>query len=377
MNTLIEKITHESDIVKNDEPFIFDTDKLSKYVLDLSLQQEIRVKALEMYYNIHGDSTIELISRITGMYQFSGTKIIQNFLSYICFNNVQISTFLKLECAKSLLSFFEFEDPIREEDDETLREVKEEDNACIKERNESRKSIGYKALKNVCHDISKDSEFPTPCKIDAVCMLMETDDYKLDTCTYFKDIIDDVNLNCDFRYKTILSLEKRGGVSSSDCKLLNIKFYITESCLKFLSNIKNKIMYRILSCQYLLQNCELDEETKIKAYNILYEFSTDNDLDYNLRADAADTLLTFGTDDFKIKARDIITLLGKMYGTVRNMYDNAQNVHTKEIEKSVGEILEFLLTYKTNSVGENNIDYDHIVNKIEEILKKEVETIEI
>jgi hypothetical protein len=129
-------------------------------------------------------------------------------------------------------------------------------------------------------------------------------------------------------------------------------------------------MYRILSCQYLLQNCELDDETKIKAYNILYEFSTDNELDYNLRADASDTLLTFGTDDFKIKARDIITLLGKMYGAVRNMYDNAQNVHTKEIEKSVGEILEFLLTYKTNVVGENNIDYDHIVNKIEEILKK-------
>jgi hypothetical protein len=213
MNTLIEKIIHDSDITKSDESFIFEDAHLSKYVLDLSLKQEIRVKALEMYYNIHSDSTIELVSRITGMYQFSGTKIIQNFLSYICFNNVQISTFLKLECAKSLLSFFEFEDPIREEDDETLREVKEEDNAGIKDRNESRKSIGYKALNNICGNISKDSEFPTPCKIDAVCMLMETDEYKLDTCGYFKDIIDDINLDCDFRYKTILSLEKRGALA--------------------------------------------------------------------------------------------------------------------------------------------------------------------
>ena len=183
------------------------------------MSEDTRIKALEMYHDINPDDTIEIVSRLTGMYQFSGTKIIQNFLSFICFNTVRISTFLKLECAKSLLSFYEWEEEIYKNDEDEMIQIKNESNIVIKERNEARKTLGFKALNNVCSILVKDSDFPTPCKIDSVCMLMETSVFKEETCEYFVSIIEDLNLDCDFRYKTILSLEKQS------VKLLNTSYY--------------------------------------------------------------------------------------------------------------------------------------------------------
>ena len=371
MNTLIENISDTKaqipiTIIKGDET----EDDLLKYILNFSLETDLRVKALENYYSIIKNDTIELISRITGMYQFSGTKILQNFLSYVCLNNAIISLFLQLECSKSLLSFYELEEDILKDDEPDMIEIKTESNNQIIKRNEDRRILGYKALNCVCERLKTEVDFPTPCKIDAICMLMENSEYKDLSDVYFKEVINDMKLDCDYRYKSILSLEKKESIKDS-------KFYIHNACLEFLNNSINQTMYRILSGQYLLQQYELDTEAKEYIYNILYSFSTDNDLDYNLRADAADTLLTLGNEDFKAKAREIIMLLGEIEGRVRNLYDNAQNVHTKEIEKSVGEILEYLLLFPTLIVNENQIDYAYVSNKIDLILKAEIPNKEV
>lgn len=363
MNTLIDKVINEEEIQTNNS-FVFEEKNLSKYIIDLSLNQDIRIKALEMYFDRDSENTIEIISRITGMYQFSGTKIIQNFLYYICMFEVKLSSFLKYECAKSLLSFFEFEEEIFKDDEPDMIEIKTDSNNLIKERNNDRKVLGYKALNNVCKIINDDINFPTPCRLESIYMLMEYEKYKDTADLYFRKVINDITLDCDFRYKTILSLEKQRGISSIDNKLLNINFYITNACLDFLKNEENKIMYRILSAQYLLQNCDIQDNIKDSIYNILYNFSTNEGVEYNLRADAADTLLTFGSEDFKTKARDIITILGQIDGIVKNIYDNAQNVHTKEVEKSVGEILEILLAYKTIIIDDEPIDFEYVTTQI-------------
>ena len=208
-NTLIDKINEEKKICIDVDSFIFDIDNLSKHILDLSLQENIRIHALELYYKQNKDDTIELISRITGMYQFSGTKIIQNFLKYICISEIELSAFLKLECAKSLLSFYEFEEDILKDDDEEMVDIKTDSNTQIKIRNSQRKELGYKALDNVCKYLFEENDFPTPCKIDAICMLMEIDNYKENCNKYFGLVINDNNIECDYRYKAILSLEKK------------------------------------------------------------------------------------------------------------------------------------------------------------------------
>ena len=71
-------------------------------------------------------------------------------------------------------------------------------------------------------------------------------------------------------------------------------------------------------------------------------FAQDPDLDYNLRADSADVILRLGSIDNKTTAKEIIMMLGRQDGDVKTIFDNAQNVHIDEIEKSVIEALEFL-----------------------------------
>lgn len=366
MNTLIEKVVSEN--LNDEEKELFlDENNMIKYIMNFSISQDIRIKALELYYNTYSEDTIELISRITGMYQFSGTKILQNFLICICLEDVKISTFLKFECAKSLLSFYEFEEDILKDDDEEIIFIKTDSNNNIKERNLLRKQTGYKAIYYVCKLILYEKDFPTPCKIEAICMLMEVNTYKDDTDLFFRTVINDINLSCQFRYKTILFLEKEKGISSFDVKLLNTKFYITNACIDFLYNTKNEIMYRILSGQYLLQNSETEKDN---IYKVLYEIAINKDTEYNLKADAADTLLSLGSDEYKEKARNVINDLGNIDGNIKNIYDNAQNVHAKQIESSVKEVLDFLLTNtKVKIINDNEIDFQYVSNIIYDLIK--------
>ena len=50
-------------------------------ILDFSLDNEERMKLFILYYKEHHiDTTLELLNRITGIYQFSGIKVLENFL---------------------------------------------------------------------------------------------------------------------------------------------------------------------------------------------------------------------------------------------------------------------------------------------------------
>lgn len=356
MSTLIEKIDIKDNIK---EEFIFDDTKLSSYIIDLSLEQDIRVKALELYNKTDVEGILEIINRLTGMYQFSGVKTIQNFLYFICMNNVNIDISLKYECAKSLLSFTEYEEEFTKSDDEKLKEIKTESNLEIQKRNKDRMVLGYKALNNVCSKLVLEENFPTPCKVESVVMLTVDETYMNEIDSYFRIIINNFKLDCDYRYKIVLSLEK-----------LKNKIYITNACWDFLTNSENKTMYRILSSQYLLQHVEDDKKDKI--YHILYNLCTDENVEYNLRADCADTLLTLGNDEFKSKAQEIIVELGKVDGRVRHIYDNAQNVHSKDVEESVSEILDFLMTQtKTQIINDYPITFEQVREKIFELSTEE------
>ena len=101
-------------------------------------------------------------------------------------------------------------------------------------------------------------------------------------------------------------------------------------------------MYRILSAQYLLKHIQLEEDENVKIQETILSLSQDNELDYDLRADAADLLLNLGTDKYKTLGREIIQMLGRIEGNVKTIYDNKQNVHTEEIEKSILNIIETL-----------------------------------
>ena len=331
-------------------------------ILDFSLDNVERMLEFEKFCKDNNENiSFELVNRLNGIYQFSGMKILQDFLYNICFN-ISILSMLKFKASQGLLLFDEFEEEFEKDDDEGTIKCKKESNIEIHARNNKRKDIAYEALNNVC--LTSIEDLPTPCRVDSVLTLMDAGDrYKIESDIYFRKIINDMKIECDYRYKTILLVETK--------EKLNFKYYIKNSCLDFLFNTKNFTMYRILSAQYLLKHIELEEDERIKIQEIILSLSQDNELDYDLRADAADLLLNLGTDKYKTLGREIIQMLGRIDGNVKTIYDNKQNVHTEEIEKSILNIIEILSSYPTLKVNENEINLIYVKTQIDIILKEQ------
>lgn len=323
----IEEITKISNDISHES--------MSEIIMDLGSSLETRMEAINLFYEKYGQETIlENINRLSTMYTFSGTKILEKYLYEICLKS-DISSFLKITCAKSLCYF----DPERE--------------------------IGYKALDSVCKHMGKD--IATPCQIDAICLLMRHKAFKTKAKNYFCAITNDPEIDCDYRYKTILSVEGK------DIK--NGPFFIKEAAMNFFENKKNRTLYRILAGQYMLQKSKLLVRERKKIEETIMEFAQDPDLDYNLRADSGDVILRVGSEENKITARNIIMMLGREGGENKTVFDNAQNVHVDEIEESVIEVLEFLASIDMKTVsgvpGTPVITFEYVKKQIDDMLEKE------
>lgn len=350
------EINLEEEIEDIDEEFDIDDVNYEKHILDLSLRYETRIKLIHRYFQENQNNAIEIISRISGMYQFSGAKILEKYLNGIALET-KLSDFLNVEAVKGLLSFTEFEEDIYDKDDDEMKEIKTESNDAIRQRNELRQNIAYETLNIICSRLG--NELATPYKIDVICSLMENEKYKEESSLYFIKIIEDNRIDCDYRYKSILSLERK--------KISDIKFHLYKSLISFLRNNNNLMMYRILSSQYLLQSIkELMTENEIKEVEQnLLEFAENEDNEYNLRADASDVLLSLGSEDMKIKGREIIMKLG---GKGKTIFDNKQNVHVKEIEKSVMNILETICYVPIMKLNNDFINFDYVDEEIQKLI---------
>lgn len=302
-----------------DELEALDIDNLNKCILDLTLSEKSRIEAVNLYFKKEGgDNLIDIINKLIMMYQLSSTKTLKQYL-YAISKDSCIDPFLKIISAVGLCQHDEKDD------------------------------LGYKAITAVYPELKTTG---TPYKISVIKLLMRNPNYNEISLSYFCDIINDTELDCDYRYKTILSLEDIGE---------NKNYFIANSCLSFIKNEKNLIEYRILAGQNLLQKEPNDE-----VISILLNFATSKEVEYNTRADATDVLLQFGTPEVKKTAQSIILELG--VGNTRNtkttIYNNKQNVHTKDIENSVGEILEFLHTFNIMKIKNKPITFEYVEKKI-------------
>jgi hypothetical protein len=341
----------------------FDDKNIISIIFDMCYDEEYRIKCLEILYKRNGNDIIEIISRINGMYYFSGTKSLEKYMSNIC-NKSNISSFLKFQLIKSLISYEE----ILEEyfsDDEYENELIKIRNKDVDKRNKKCSENAYNLLNNLCND-KKFEDIETPCKVEAVCLLMMDKNYKDDSLKYFIKIINNQGISNEYRYKCILNLE------NIKLDLEDINWYLKFSCYAFMNNEYNNVMFRILSGQYLLQKIpDLEEEWLLIINNTILNFALDDNLEYNLRADAADTLMNLSTDEsVKFKAREIINILARKFGRVRTIFDNAQNVHISSIEKSIIEAIEFLSSFPTLCLENgDNINFEYVQSKINDLLK--------
>ena len=157
-------------------------------ILDFSLDNVERMLEFEKFCKDNNENiSFELVNRLNGIYQFSGMKILQDFLYNICFN-ISILSMLKFKASQGLLLFDEFEEEFEKDDDEGTIKCKKESNIEIHARNNKRKDIAYEALNNVC--LTSIEDLPTPCRVDSVLTLMDAGDrYKIESDIYFRKII--------------------------------------------------------------------------------------------------------------------------------------------------------------------------------------------
>ncbi len=405
-----------------------DYEDLQSIVMDLSVSTDKRLNALTSCYYQDQHRAIECLSTLVSQYQMSGIKNLEVFLRGMC-NIVNLPSFFRLEAAKALLEYEELEDDPEEEDNTETIIIQNEE---IRKRNKLRLQVGSAGLEAICVTMG---EIPTPCRVEAVCMLMEYPKYKTTAEQCFRLLVNDISIECDFRYKCILDLENRGGVkmrerlvdefSDKDFvsnvydkfsiliskefpnfkpnvsslaffkllvehlsynQVLDIfhsrffgqshiyEHFLYKAQLSFLEAQTNRTFYRILAAQYLLQKFSLPLDTRLFIQETLLEFATDSELDNNIRADATDVLMQLGDTSMKDLGRKIILELGHSDGNVVTVFDNSQNVHTSDVEASVAEVIEFFAGMPMLKVNDTPINFSYIKKHILDMLKKHKRT---
>lgn len=271
-------------------------EKLYESIFDFDIEQDLRLQYINRYNKLHHNDITDMINRMKSMYLLSKTKLIHNFLIEIC-KNSDIDYYLKVECCMSL--------------------CKNTDNIVNFET--------LDLLLDKSHDL-----FPI-CRKNAILLLIKCHKLKENALKHILNYINDQKIDILLRYELILDFN-----TNVDEKL--DKYYTINSSNQFISS-KNKISYKLLCCQNLLINYDIENRNDIE--DLLLNYAKDNNLAHELRSDSADIILNYGSQENKNIARDIILQLGKLgVNTVKSVYDNAENIHFKEIEKTSIDIIE-------------------------------------
>ena len=226
-------------------------DNLSTIIHDFDYDEDFRLKAFNFYYIKFDEGIIEIINKLSMMYLLSKSKLLESFITKICLNSIIPFNF-KLELAKN----FEHYDVL----DKIIQ-------------------LSF-------------TRVAVPCVIEAIFVLMKSKKYIKKSKIYFCKIVNNKELECHYRYKTILSIEIRVKKSLQ-------KLFLKDIMTSFIRCKTNNIRYRILAGQYLLQKCKTNTKIKDEILRYLKEFMLDSELDYNIRADVADVLLNLGDEQTK------------------------------------------------------------------------------
>lgn len=310
---------------KNNEKILSETDKNKLHIIstDCYFSLQHRLKAVNTYYKLFPENTGDIINKIGSMYIFSsGIKSLEEYLYAISIES-EIDIYFKIECAKFLSNY------------------SDKCYDCLKYNLETKES----------------EKLSTPYKLESIYLLMKFEKYKEDANTYFLNIIEKNELDCLYRYKSILHIENLELEQSVK------NYFIFNGLVCFSKNKNNQLRLIILCCQYIC--CKFRDYCKYKyteTQDILLSISQDENTEYNIKADSSDVLLQYGSDEYKNKALKIIEYLGMGKNKTKTIFENAQNVHTKSIEESSNKLIDFLL--------ENNPHIKHDFEKVCELIKE-------
>jgi hypothetical protein len=280
-------------------------------IFDFSLPQEIRIDSLNTYYQTNPEDIIEIISKLNAIYCMSPIGLMRKFIYEIgMYSSLPLQ--IRIDCAITLADI----------------SVSQE--------------LGLKCLDTLVDIIEGpdvETDIPTPCRLEYIMKLINSG-YSTRISTLYVFICD-TTIENEYRYRTILGMENN--VSDNGFTVM------INACKVFLENDKNKTSYRILACQNILaRKNDIQDDSCEVATNKLIEFMTNENLPHNLRADAADVILHFGTEKTIQTAESVLRELGGR--DIHNIYDNKENAHTETIETSVKETIQYIDALNLNPI---------------------------
>lgn len=318
-NTTFSKASKEVSSDYADLNTTMDDDTFVNKLSDFTLSHQERIKIIEEFYDKEPENAIDFISKLKVISMFAPTSSLKQTIATICKSKLPID--IRVECA---------------------------DNLC-----EMDTPLGIKLL------FSLYTEFyvlPAPYRFQMIVKIINKSingTMKNTMIDELYKLLNDTSLQVVFRYKLITSLNEHLTVK-------DVVDIVQSSLLSFIHNIDNDIRYRILCCQYVLQElCTINvlknvdepkDKDELKTTNtptlrneceqFLYTTCTDTTLTQRIRADAADVIIYYGDEELVQKAANVIAELG---GST-NIYQNTENVHSDEILKSAKECIEFINT---------------------------------
>ena len=229
--------------------------ELSGVVLGLDNSENDRIKALEILYESDEDIAMELVYRLKSILELSGIKVIENYLVRLA-SDSEIPVNVKIYIAKEISSHEDLIEPIGPDDNEEEIKHIEERNRKVREVNKSRKESVGNILNIICADMKN---LATPSRVDVIKMLMKDDRFIDQAISYFIELVNDTKIECSFRYKTLLSIEKLDIEYHTDIifNKFNDKEYVQKvfdrfnslakrEFPKFKADLDNELFYQLL-----------------------------------------------------------------------------------------------------------------------------------
>lgn len=325
--------SQEDEIILENDFSSLEPDDLLKEFFDGNNDIQTRISSLEILSNKNIDLCYESVNKITSMFSFSPNAIFRDLIKTIVKNSL-LNLTIKIECARAMY------------DDKNT-------NDGAKDQLENRYEC-FHIISKIMNDI------PIPLQIDIIRTLMETFTYYNDTLQILTSIITNKNIECEYRYKTILSIQK-------DNSRKFIQQYLNDVYVSFFKHSDTFIRYKILAAQYILQSFKKKEYIKDITNEVesgIIAFATDTSLDYNLRADAADLLVRLGSPNSKETGKEIIMLLGRNPEGVSTVYNNRQNVHDDDIDNSIRKFILFLSSLRVDVIDGKHVSFEDAKREI-------------
>lgn len=398
-------------------------DELVKKIYDFGESIKIRNECMNIlsknFNEKKTETLIDVVNRLKNMYIFSTSNGIEKTLFFLITNTdipyiekYQISNIL-IHISEKILS----KEPVEETDDISLL-------------NRDRFISALESLENICNKGFSNEDFPSPCRIESIYHFIKNEAFFPNVIKYaiifLKDSPSPDNFNDNFKYKTLLSLEKRceneikkwtnpvwkrylnpwiqrekeneskkndknngdeNDKRDNDKNDENKEVFpepekFIEYCMEidrlfvrlyiyFLELNEVNTDYKILTSQNLLSKPYLntiDESLVSKVENYLLSLLRENTnlLTDQRLADVSDILLRYGRENAKEEAKKFIFTLGfkdnKNY--VKTVFNNAQNIHVEEISESALEILEYLTALPLMKINGENIVFKNVYDEI-------------